>query len=111
MSERATTPSPPHVDNVNDRLTEVVRQIERLTAIIYVVSGRLSAVEAALAVTAPSPMTTTNFCTMKDATFLTGRSASGLRKLIRAGKVRAEWHGGRLLIDADTLPARVRKSA
>jgi excisionase family DNA binding protein len=91
-------------------------RIEQLVALTFVLSARLSAAEHAIAelrtaaglapLALPAIETSTPWCSIKEAAFRTGFSQSYVRKLIAADKVRSQRCGGRVLVDADTIPVR-----
>lgn len=91
-----------------------VDPIEELRATTLVLRGRLSAVERSncelrtmLGLDAPPPpLIGTRWVTTKEAAACSGFSESGIRSKVRKGEIAAVKTGGRVLLDAATIPAR-----
>ena len=88
----------------HDALDNLRAEFERLTALVFLINGRLAALEDRSDVSASSfdPMVTT----IKDAAQMTGYSESGIRKLIAVRRIVARRVGGRWLIEVASLPRR-----
>ncbi|MDR3485250.1 MAG: hypothetical protein P4M05_10100 [Bradyrhizobium sp.] len=89
------------------------KQIKQLFGICFVLSSRLTEVEAlnvklctALGLDSPLPAIGTGWITIKQAAFDSGFSQSHIRKLIAQGKIAAHPIGGRVAVRADTVPKR-----
>lgn len=89
------------------RIAALESAVARLTALLYLASGRITALEdrSGVATSETPPLETT----IKDAAFQTGFSQTQIRKLIAQRKIAARQVGGRWLIGVASLPRRCEK--
>jgi excisionase family DNA binding protein len=97
--------SPQSASADDTRIAAVEANVERLTAITFVLSSRLTELEHRSGA-ANTDDAATRMTTIKDAAHMTGYSESGIRKLIAARKIVARRVGGRWLIEVASLPRR-----
>jgi hypothetical protein len=86
-----------------ERLAALEETVERLTAVVYLLNGRVSDVENKDSTAPPSPGSMT---TIKGSAYATGFSESQIRKMIAKGRIKSRRKGGRVLVDIESLPAR-----
>jgi len=94
-------------------LDALSKTVERLEAVCIVQNGHIgdlqssnAQVRAALGLDPPPPVIGANWITTKQAAGLTGYSESHIRKWIKQKRLAATKIGGRVLIDATSVPIR-----
>ena len=117
MIPTSTAPSPPSVDNIQDRLTELTHQIERVFALLCALTERVEVIETELSgrrgeededLPGRPPG---EWATVKEASYLTARSGAWIRKWRNRGEIGQHIEGGRILINLeDARRAVVRHS-
>lgn len=86
------------------RIERLEAAVERLTALNFILSGRVTALEDQSGDATPSAEDVET--TIKDAAFLTGFSESGIRQMIAKGKIGARKIGRRVLVNRTSLQTR-----
>jgi hypothetical protein len=116
MSRASTTPSPPNVDSVNERLAELTRQIERVFVMLCVLTERVAAIE-----TEPQSRRREGdedfprrppgvWISLKEAAFQSGKSLAWLHKYRGKGEIAEHSEGGHVLVNVESLNRAIVRS-
>jgi hypothetical protein len=90
------------LDNRDAQIAKLSEHVVFLAAIVRGLSDRVSLLEGVEF----APIDRSPLMTVKDAAFKSGLSESGIRKLVREGRVSHTWIGGRVFVTE--VPARRR---
>ena len=92
---------------------DVAARVEQLRAMLYLVNGRVAELEvsnaelrARLDMDPPAPSIGVDWMTIKQVSIDTGYAESTVRSWIASGKIEARAIGGKVLINAASLPRR-----
>jgi len=87
-----------------DQLDDLAARDDRMLGMLLRLNERVAQIEARVGMDAKPEITPG--LSIKRASAVSGYSASGLRKMVRQGKIDHTWLGGKLFVRPETLPTR-----
>jgi hypothetical protein len=88
-----------------ERLSVLEEIVERLTAVVYLLNGRVLEIENK---DSTAPLSTEGMTTIKGANYATGFSQIRSGKGLRRGRIKSRHKGGRGLIDSNARRSAIR---